>query len=303
MKRRIVIAVLLCIFIGLPSAAPLLAQDDTKGGINWVEGYVRATGNGTSDRPSAAQARLLAMRAARVDAQRNLLEIIKGVKVDSQTTVENFTVTQDIIRTNVSGVVKGARIVKESVDKQPDGSFLATVEMQICISQCKDSSYSLVQALSLDKKADDTPVPPQLPQAVAPTEPPKEPVEQKREYAYDSTKPVTGVVFNLEGRMFERVIMPVVVTAGEDKAFFTVYSAKSVKPGVVRTHGVVRYADTVDQALKVEHLGNNVMVVSAEDITPEKMVLIKMQSAKTIQETTRYGNDYLGDARVVISAK
>jgi hypothetical protein len=295
MKRKIVIAVLLCLFIGLSSAATLFAQDATKGGINWVEGYVSATGNGTSDRPSAAQARLLARRAAVVDAHRNLLEIIKGVKVDSQTTVENFMVTQDIIRTNVSGVVRGARIVKESVEKQPDGSFLATVEMQICINQCKDSSHSLIQALSLDKKADDTPVPPQLPQAVAPTEPPKE-------YTYDRTKPVTGVVFNLGGRMFERVIMPVVVTTEEDKGFFTVYSAKSVKPNVVRTYGVVRYADTVDQALKIEHLGGNVMVISAEDITPEKMILIKMESAKTIQQTTRYGNDYLGDAKVVISA-
>ncbi len=303
MKKRIVIAVLLCFFIGLPSAVPVFAQGETKGGINWVEGYVSAIGNGTSDRPSAGQARLLARRAAVVDAHRNLLEMIKGVKVDSQTTVENFMVTQDIIKTNVSGVVKGARIVKESVERQPDGSFLATVEMHICINQCKDSSHSLVQALSLDKKADDTPVPPQLPEAVAPTEPPKEPTEPKKEYAYDTTKPVTGVVFNLEGRMFERVIMPVVVTTGEDKNFFTVYSAKSVKPGVVRTYGVVRYADTVDQALKIEHLGNNVMVVSAEDITPEKMVLIKMESAKTIQETTRYGNDYLGNARVVISAK
>jgi len=303
MKRKMMMAFLLCLFIGGLPAVPLLAQDDAKGGINWVEGYVRATGNGTSDRPSAAQARLLARRAAVVDAQRNLLEIIKGVKVDSQTTVENFMVTQDVIRTNVSGVVKGARIVKESVEKQPDGSFLATVEMQICINQCKDSSYSLVQALNLDKKADDTPVPPQLPQAIVPTEPPKEPAAPKKEYAYDRTKPVTGVVFSLEGRMFERVIMPVVVTAGEDKSFFTVYSAKSVKPSVVRTYGVVRYADTVDQALKIEHLGGNVMVIPAEDVTPEKMILIRMESAKTIQETTRHGNDYLGEAKVVIATR
>jgi len=302
MKRKIVIAVLLCLFVGLPSAVPLFAQDETKGGIDWVSGVVRAVGNGTSDRPSAAQARLLARRAAVVDAHRNLLEIIKGVKVDSQTTVENFMVTQDVIRTSVSGVVRGARIVKESVEKQSDGSFLATVEMQICINQCKDSTHSLVQALSLDKKADDTPVPPQLPQAVAPTEPPRVPAEPKKEYAYDTTKPVTGVVFSLGGRMFERVIMPVVVTTGEDKNVFTVYSAKSVKPGVVRTYGVVRYADTVDQAMKIEHLGGNVIVISAENITPEKMILIRMESAKAIQETTRYGNDYLGDARVVISA-
>ncbi len=305
MKKSIVIAVLLCLLLILPSAVSVRAQEEAKGGIDWVGGVITAVGTGVSSKPSLGQARALARRAAMVDAQRNLLEIINGVKVDSETTVENFVVTQDIIKTNVSGVVKGARLVKQAVERQPDGSVLATVEMRICLNPCPESTHSLLQALDLDKKKDDKPVPPPLPETVSvPPPPPPEapPPKAARVYPYDRTKPVTGVVFSLEGRMFERVIMPVVVTAGEDKALFTVYSAKSVKPAVVRTYGVVRYADTVDQALKNDYLGGNVMVIPAADITPEKMILIRIENAKTVQESTRYGNDYLGDAKVIIAA-
>lgn len=306
MKKSIGIAVLLCLLLVLPSAVSVRAQEEGRGGIDWVGGVVTAVGTGTSSKPSMGQARALARRAAMVDAQRNLLEIIKGVKVDSETTVENFVVTRDVIKTNVSGLVKGARLVKQAVERQPDGSMLATVEMRICLNPCPESTSSLVQALDLEKKKDEKPIPPPLPETVtAPPPPPPEappPPNPARVYPYDRTKPVTGVVFSLEGRMFERVIMPVVVTAGEDKALFTVYSAKSVKPVVVRTYGVVRYADTVDQALKNQYLGGNIMVIPAADITADKMILIKIGNAKTIEESTRYGNDYLGDAKVVIAA-
>lgn len=294
---------MMCLVIGLLPAASATAQDDAKGNIDWIQGFITAIGNGTSDKPSLAQRRLMANRAARTDAQRNLLETIKGVKVDSQTSVENFMVKEDIIKTNVSGVVKGAYVAKESYQEQPDGSILATVEMRICISRCTGSGNSLVQALRLDKKQDDN-IPPPLPPAIAPQQqlPAAPPPPAAQTYAYDRTKPVTGIVFNLEGRMFERVLLPVVITSGGNKETFTVYSAKSVKPNVVRTYGVIRYADTVDQAMKNEYLGKNVIVISVEDVSPEKLVLIKLNDAKTIQETTSYGNDYLGDAKVVIAS-
>ncbi len=296
-SRRYAVALLMCLVLGLLPSSWAVAQDDAVGNVDWVQGIITSVGNGTSDKPSMAQRRLMAMRAAKSDAQRNLLELIKGVKVDSNTSVENFMVKEDIIRTNVSGVVKGAHIVKESFQEQPDGSILATVVMRICISRCKGSAHSLIQALNLDKQRNEA-VPPPLSPGSTPATPPL----MAAIYAYDRTKPVTGIVFNMEGRMFERVLLPVIVTVAEDKTRFTVYSAKSVKPGVVRTYGVVRYADTVDQALKNEHLGNNVIVIPVEDLSPEKQVVIKFNDAKVIQESTRHGNDYLGDAKVVISA-
>lgn len=64
--------------------------------------------------------KLMARRAAIVDAQRNLLESIKGISVDSETTMENYIVTSDLVRTKINGVVTGARVISEEFK---DGTY------------------------------------------------------------------------------------------------------------------------------------------------------------------------------------
>ncbi len=95
-----------------PIAEPGEVAEPVPGGvIDWSGKTVRARGTGVID-PGAknkAQARLMAERAAVVVAQRNLLEIIKGVRVDSDTRVENFMTDYDVVYTRVEGTVKGAR--------------------------------------------------------------------------------------------------------------------------------------------------------------------------------------------------
>jgi hypothetical protein len=100
-----------------------------QGTINWTSGVVYATGIGAPP-PSAvnpAQSRAMALRAAQVVAYRNLLEIVKGVRVDSETVVENFMTKSDIIKTRVDGIVKGAMIVKTQY--LSDGSVEVLVSM------------------------------------------------------------------------------------------------------------------------------------------------------------------------------
>ena len=82
---------------------------------------------GASDGVGAAYARAMAERAAFVVALRNLLETVKGVRVDSESVVENFMVKSDVIRTRVDGIVKGARTIKTSY--LSDGS----VEIQVAM--------------------------------------------------------------------------------------------------------------------------------------------------------------------------
>jgi hypothetical protein len=94
---------------------PADAIDRTGSGmINWTTNEVYATGIGAPPpHPvNAAQARAMAERAAFVVALRNLLETVKGVRVDSESIVENFMTRSDVIRTKVDGLVKGARTVK-----------------------------------------------------------------------------------------------------------------------------------------------------------------------------------------------
>jgi hypothetical protein len=102
-----------------------------QGMINWTSGEVYATGIGAppANAVNAAQARAMAERAAQVVAYRNLLEIVKGVRVDSETVVENFMTKSDIIRTKVDGVIKGAMPVKKQY--LSDGSVEITVVMRM----------------------------------------------------------------------------------------------------------------------------------------------------------------------------
>jgi hypothetical protein len=101
------------------------------GKIDWTTGVITAVGIGAppAQPANAAQARAMAERAAQVVAYRNLLESVKGVRVDSTTTVENFMVTSDVIKTEVSGIIQGAMVMDKKY--MSDGSVEVTVGMKL----------------------------------------------------------------------------------------------------------------------------------------------------------------------------
>jgi hypothetical protein len=95
-----------------PISAPGSVEEPLPGGaIDWSGKTVRARGTGVLDpgNMNKAEARLMAERAATVVAQRNLLEIIKGVRIDSDTRVQDFMTDYDVVYQHVDSIVKGAR--------------------------------------------------------------------------------------------------------------------------------------------------------------------------------------------------
>jgi hypothetical protein len=103
----------------------------TSGKVDWTTGVITAVGIGAppTQPANAAQARAMAERAAQVVAYRNLLEAVKGVRVDSTTLVENFMVTSDVIRTEVNGIIQGAMVMDKKY--MSDGSVEVTVGMKL----------------------------------------------------------------------------------------------------------------------------------------------------------------------------
>jgi hypothetical protein len=300
------------------------AQEMKIGSINWEEGFIKATGQGTAQ-PSGNKGldQIAATRAATVIAHRALLETIKGVRIDSTTRVENMMLKEDVITAQVSGIVQGAKVLRTSIEWVGEAP-LATVEMQICINLDRCTGRPLVAVLGLERKADppyapqrDFPPPPSQPSPApsiqTPAAPPsggepKPATPVKRQdrpkiQPPDPNKPVTGLILDLEGLPFEREILPIVATKGADNQYLTVYSAKFVQPKIIRTTGVVRYQTSVEIAKKHPCVGDNVLVVPVESITKENMLIIPLEGAKVISESTRYGNNYLGEAKVVIADK
>ena len=74
------------------------------------------------------QAKLMARRAAVVEAQRNLLETVKDVAIDSETNVEMSMTLNDTIHSEISGVIRGARVIDEEYIPE-DGIYRVTMSV------------------------------------------------------------------------------------------------------------------------------------------------------------------------------
>jgi hypothetical protein len=114
----------------LGTAAKDVVVQTSAGGINWSQGVVYANGYGTA-KPglSAAQKRILARRAAVIDAQRNLLEITKGVRINSVIKTGQAMKENPEITTRVAGIIKGAQITRDHYQNE-----IANVTMSMPIS-------------------------------------------------------------------------------------------------------------------------------------------------------------------------
>ena len=61
---------------------------------------------------SVNQRRLMAIRAARLEAMRNLTEQVHGMKINSRTTIIDAIVQNDSLRATVDGLIVGAKTVR-----------------------------------------------------------------------------------------------------------------------------------------------------------------------------------------------
>jgi hypothetical protein len=108
------------------------------------QGLLVARGFGTVDAASfstKSQGRMMAVRAAQVDGQRQLAESIRGVELTGGTTVEEFEVTSDLVATRVKGLIRGAFMIDQDVQEEAD-TLVAEVHMAVCLDRrpavCQD---------------------------------------------------------------------------------------------------------------------------------------------------------------------
>lgn len=102
---------------------------------------VMGTGVGSTATKSDVQARLMSLRAARIDAQRKLLAEIEGVQITGLSTVKDAMVENDLVATRIEGMLKGAFEVSSNAVK--DGNYWeGRVEMAVCLTsdstQCRN---------------------------------------------------------------------------------------------------------------------------------------------------------------------
>ncbi|MBQ6743398.1 MAG: LPP20 family lipoprotein [Acidaminococcaceae bacterium] len=222
-----------------------------KSGIHWDKGAesdVTAMGIGLPPDNAGARGNVLARRAAVVDAQRNLAEIINGVQIDSETILENLSVSSDLVRSKVSGLIQGARIIDEGLN--PDGSYFVVMRVPMYGTQSSIASAVL----------------PELRDNVAPEPLPKVNVKEsalsKKEVKALQGAGYTGIVIDADNMGLEPTFSPVIY----DVNGRVVYGIKNLDYDYAISRGMVAYANTVESAMQGERAGNNPLVIKAANV-------------------------------------
>lgn len=95
------------------------------------EAKINATGYGAPPKSfyPEPQRRLMAMRAAKIDAYRSLAERVNGMQIWGGTTIGDMVVEKDRFRVFLDTHLRGARVIAEN--QQEDGTYETIVEINV----------------------------------------------------------------------------------------------------------------------------------------------------------------------------
>ncbi|MBN2103125.1 LPP20 family lipoprotein [bacterium] len=257
------------LIIALPMA--LLGQGYVQsvgaaGSVDWTNQMIRATGIGAANPnlPLAAQ-RSGAIRAAKLDAYRNLLEIVKGVNLTSETTVENAMLLSDVIQTRVDGVLRGARMVGEpkymstgDVEVEVEAPLTGIIADAV-LPQAFGGGTLMTGGVKLCPTCGQPwpagkPVPGGV-TLIQSAEPPSA--------AGTSTGVVTGLIVDASGLGLRPAMAPKVL----DESMNEIYGSKFVSREYAVDIGMVGYDKNVEKAAKNERVADTPLVVKAVKAT------------------------------------
>ncbi|QCT94825.1 hypothetical protein FE773_06400 [Caminibacter mediatlanticus TB-2] len=91
---------------------------------------IEGSGEGVvpTDAVSMSQAKVMARRAAILDAYRNLAEKLYGVRIEGKDTVKNMILQNSTLRSYVQGLIKGAVIEEENYK---DGTYSVVLSVKL----------------------------------------------------------------------------------------------------------------------------------------------------------------------------
>ncbi|MBR1398267.1 MAG: LPP20 family lipoprotein [Selenomonadaceae bacterium] len=212
--------------------------------INWYKGSdsdIIADGIGKSGGKGMSMARM----AAVMDAQRNLLGIIKGVQIDSDTLMEDLIISSDVVKRNISGLLRGAQIIEEY--QRNDDEYY--VKMRVPLYGSTESLAAAVMP-EVRKNTEKTPFPTTDNSELTEAE-----VQEIRDASY------TGVVINADG--IDPTFSPVIYDT-EGRA---VYGVENLDYDKVVADGMVNYTESVEGAIEDGRAGNNPLIINAVGTT------------------------------------
>jgi hypothetical protein len=253
---------------------------DTTGSVDWGKRTITVKGIGAAnpDMPEAAR-RPAAVRAAQVLALRNALEMIKGIPISSETTIENFMVTDEYVTTSIDGFIKGFKF-ESAPHYMSDGS------VEISVTVPLDGAHGLGAALYGVGKGDS--IVRDKPEVTAMPEP----------SAQTKAQVFTGLIIDAKGLGVRPAMAPKVL----DETGKEVYGSMYVSRDFAVKYGMAGYAKSQEDAAKnIDRVGKapeKVKAIKASG-TNKCDVVISSGDADAIRSSAK-NLKFLQECRVII---
>jgi len=302
MFRTKVIAALLMLVVTV-----VRAQGPVEGKVDFIENFVEVKGIGipaANIPPDSPQAYATARRAAVVDANRNLAEMITTIQIDSQSGNELSQAIQDTVRSSVSAKIRGGQPVRETSMTEfvgPDVEKRGKVEVVIRVPL--NGSGGVLSAImpglapEIIKRTNEAklpvfnppPAPPAAPARPAPPPAaPAAPATAVAEADYD------GLIVRVPAS-FKPAIAPKIFT---DKGE-VLYSAKDVAMDILISRGAAQYTNNEGKAKAVlESMGSKAILSLEGGIRTDTDAEVKGPDAAKVFNANKK-TSFLNKGRVV----
>ncbi len=243
------------LFLAITFLVTLSAQDNfigdvfENGSINYGDRTIQAIGIGfiPENVINAGQARRSAMRIAKQDALRQLIEIVNGVNVTSETTVSG-AMFDDMIKTQVQGAIRGARQIG-----QPKYLSDTSVEVVYEVKMADISRVLLPMAEKAPTLTFDN-VTTTAPAGTAAATP-----EQAGTDTGVKSGGVTGIIIDGTGLGLRPAMSPRILNQGGS----VVYGPGQYSRDYAAANGVAGYAKSLDQAKNDTRVQGNPLIIRA----------------------------------------
>jgi len=249
------------VFLSFSLEAQVIQTIPGSGSINWQNQIIMATGIGAPDPkvPFAAQ-RAGAIRVAKIDALRQMLETVKGMTISSETTVRNAMIENDVVETNISGVVRNFKVVDTRY--LSDGSIEVDVEIPL--------SGILLNEM--------------LPRQVGGKIPGSLNYDLNANAAFTSGV-YTGLIIDARGLNLKPAMAPKILDQNGNEVYGTGYVSREYAVQI----GVVGYEKDIERAKKDARVTDNAIVVKAVSVSGENQtdIVISNVDAANIQAAAK----------------
>jgi len=298
LKRLFVGATAAALFLPGPGVGPDIAQwraqptvaaehdhkdlDVTSARTRWDEGLIEAKAGATADLRLAvnrAQAKSMALKAARHLAYEKLAETVEGLSLTGEVSVWQAALRASSLRTQLQAKIRGAHILSEKVTDLPDGSVWAEVALGLPLAGREGVSGALTGWASVQPPPTYRPNP-----------------------AYTTEERYTGVIVEASGLGFSPGLTPRLLAEDDRRE---IYGPSRIAPQALEAQGLIGYADSLLKARGHPRVGPNPLILRAVGVAGDRKgdLLLSRRDAERLLAADRRSQVLSRGAMLIVVGK